>query len=188
MNKKLSLVVLMISISGVALAVDLEEKKARSRDAVQAFGKTLKGELVSAMKAGGPINAVGVCNITAPAIAHSVSVEKRLTISRTSLKTRNMANAPSEWQQSILNDFESKKSAGDAIDTLEYAEVVDTDSGQEFRYMKAIGTADVCLKCHGDSLPEDLTAKITHLYPNDMATNFSKGDIRGAFVVVEKLN
>ncbi len=187
MLKRISLALAFLSLSGVSHAVDIESKKTLSRQAVQTYGKTLKGELVSAMKAGGPSHAIGVCNITAPAIAQSVSTEKGVNISRTSLKTRNASNAPSAWQEKVLNDFETRKSAGDDTSKLEYAEIVDTDSGQEFRYMKAIPTGGVCLKCHGGALPDELSAKLSELYPEDKAVGFSKGDLRGAFVVVQKI-
>ena len=188
MIKIIPVLLMLFSLSGLSSAVDLDSKKAASRQAVQAYGKALKGELVAAMKAGGPVNAVGVCNVAAPAIEHSVSTDKGVMISRTSLKHRNANNAPSDWQEKVLNDFEARKSAGDDPGKLEFAQVVDTDSGQEYRYMKAISTGDVCLKCHGDALPDDLTAKLSELYPDDKATGYAKGDIRGAFVVVEQLN
>ena len=63
------------------------------------------------------------------------------------------------------------------------AEVV----GNEFRFMKAIPTGAVCLKCHGTDLSPAVTAKLTELYPDDKATGFKEGDLRGAFVVVKNL-
>lgn len=188
MLRKISLILIITSLTGLTSAVDLESKKVASRQAAQAFGKTLKGELVAAMNAGGPMNAVGVCNLEALKIAESVSTENGLTISRTSLKFRNTDNAPTDWQQKILIEFDQKNSADQDPTKLEYAELVDTDSGQEFRYMKAIPTTEVCLNCHGNELSDELTAKIMELYPEDHATGFSVGDIRGAFVVVDKLN
>ena len=53
--------------------------------------------------------------------------------------------------------------------------------------MKAIPTDDVCLTCHGKQIPEKLSAQLEKLYPDDQATGFSKGDIRGAFTVVKIL-
>jgi hypothetical protein len=140
------------------------------------------------METGGPLNAIGVCNVAAPEIADKVSTENNLMISRTSLKTRNSSNTPTDWQEKVLNDFEARKSAGEDVGKMEFAEVVEGADGSEFRYMKAIGTGAVCLKCHGSNNPDELTAKLSELYPDDMAVDYKSGDIRGAFVVVEKIH
>lgn len=165
------------SVDKAALA---EEAKA----AVQAMGGKLKGELEAAMKAGGPVEALNVCKDKAPEIAKAVSAEKGVQVSRVSLKNRNPEmGAANEWQTKVLNDFEAKKAAGEDPATIAYAEVVDN----EFRFMKAIPTGEVCLKCHGTDLSPAVTAKLTELYPDDKATGFKEGDLRGAFVVVKNL-
>lgn len=49
--------------------------------------------------------------------------------------------------------------------------------------MKAIGTEEVCLTCHGAAIAPAVLEKIQALYPDDKATGFGLGDIRGAFSV-----
>jgi hypothetical protein len=167
-----------------APAVDQAALTEEAKSAVQALGGTLKGELEAAMKAGGPVEAMSICNTRAPEIAKAVSAEKGLQVSRVSLKNRNpVMGKPNEWQTAVLNDFEAKKAAGADPATLAHAEVV----GGEFRFMKAIPTAEVCLKCHGTDLSPAVTAKLTELYPEDKATGYNAGDLRGAFVVVKNL-
>ncbi len=41
------------------------------------------------------------------------------------------------------------------------------------------------LTCHGSSLQPELKAEILCLYPNDQATGFKPGELRGAFTVTE---
>jgi hypothetical protein len=53
--------------------------------------------------------------------------------------------------------------------------------------MKAIPTGDVCLLCHGAQLAPGVSQVLTELYPEDKATGFSMGDIRGAFVVTREI-
>lgn len=159
-----------------------------AKGAVKALGGTLKGELQTAMKAGGPINALGVCNTRAPEIAGSISAEKGLQISRVSLKNRNPdMGTPNEWQTAVLNTFEERKAAGEGLQTIAYSEVVEQDGKHEFRFMKAVPTGGVCLTCHGEAIAPEVSAKINELYPNDKATGYQAGDIRGAFVVVKAL-
>ncbi|QXP83903.1 DUF3365 domain-containing protein [Methylococcus sp. Mc7] len=164
-------------INQTALAADAQA-------AAQALGGALKAELEAALQAGGPVEALGVCQIKAPAIAERISAEKALKVSRTSLKPRNPQNAPNAWQTKVLRDFEARKAAGEDPAKLVYSEVAD----QEFRYMKAIPTAPVCLTCHGEQLAPAVSAKLAELYPQDRATGYREGDLRGAFVVVKDLS
>ena len=160
-------------------AVLTEEAKA----AVQAFSGALKGELESAIKTGGPVEALKVCNTKAPEITKTVSSEKGLQISRVSLKNRNPSNAPNDWQTDVLKQFETRKAGGEDMANMAYAEVV----GNEFRFMKAIPTGTLCLNCHGTQISPAITAKLGELYPQDKATGFQEGDLRGAVVVVKNL-
>ncbi|MDD5393664.1 MAG: DUF3365 domain-containing protein [Thiothrix sp.] len=154
----------------------------QAKAAVQALGSTLKGELEAAMTAGGPVEAMGICNTKAPEIAKAVSAEKGMEVSRVSLKSRNAkTGVANDWQTKVLNDFETRKTAGEDPATLVYSEVV----GNEFRFMKAIPTGAVCLKCHGTDISPAVTAKLTELYPQDKATGYKEGDLRGAFVAVK---
>ncbi|MEN9503703.1 MAG: hypothetical protein RI964_2988 [Pseudomonadota bacterium] len=166
-----------------AATVDKAALTEEAKAAVQAFSGTLKGELENAMRTGGPIEALKICNTKAPEITKTVSTEKGVQISRVSLKNRNPSNVPNEWQSNVLNQFETRKAAGEDPATLAYAEVV----GNEFRFMKAIPTATLCLNCHGTQISPAITAKLGELYPQDKAVGYHEGDLRGAFVVVKNL-
>ena len=155
-----------------------------SRMAIKAFATELKGELQTAMKAGGPVNAIGVCNTRAPEIAKTANAKGKLNISRVSLRNRNANNAPDAWQKVVLEDFEKRKAGGEMVKMIDYSEIVETSSGKEFRYMKAIPTGEVCLNCHGSNIRDDVKVKLDKLYPNDKARSFKLGDIRGAFYVI----
>jgi hypothetical protein len=154
--------------------------------AIKAYGETLKGELMAAMQSGGPVTAIEVCKVRAPAIAEAVSREHDLDVHRVSLKNRNPANAPNAWQREVLLQFEQRRAAGEDPASLVWQDTVDTPEGGEFRLMKAIPTAGLCLGCHGEAMPEPVAEKIAALYPDDRATGFREGDIRGAFVVIER--
>jgi hypothetical protein len=167
-----------------ASAPDVEALTADAKQAVMALGSTLKSQLQSAMKEGGPANAVDVCHKIAPAVAASLSEEHGVQLTRVSLKNRNPEmGVPNAWQTEVLQDFEARQKAGEAPDTLAYSAVV----GDEYRFMKAIPTQAVCLNCHGTDIQPEVQAKITEWYPEDRAVGYSEGDIRGAFVVVRSL-
>ncbi len=156
----------------------------QAKAAVQALSVALKAELEAAMKTGGPVAAVSICQIKAPELAKAISTERGMAVKRVSLKNRNpVMGAANQWQTNVLNDFETRKAAGEDPATLAYAEVVD----HEFRFMKAIPTAAVCLGCHGANLSPALVDKLTELYPQDQAIGYKEGDLRGAFVVVKNM-
>ena len=96
MKKILSLALLCALPFNPAFAGDddIQKRVAESKKVVKAFFGELKGELVKSMKQGGPINAIQVCNKSAPAIAHAMSEMHNMKVGRTSLKLRNQKNAP----------------------------------------------------------------------------------------------
>jgi hypothetical protein len=157
-----------------------------AKAAIKELAGALQTELKSAMQTGGPVAAIAVCNTRAMPITEKIAAGKGMQLSRVSLKNRNPLNAPSDWQTAVLEDFEKKKSAGKDIATLTWSETVKVDGVQEFRFMKAIPTAPVCLKCHGTGIAPEISQILAKLYPEDQATGFSEGDIRGAFVVTRK--
>ncbi len=188
MNKKLIFIIIGFLPFSQALAVDTEQLTQKSRAAIKALGGELKSTLQASMKASGPVDSVAMCQIQAPEIANKVSQSKGMVVARTSLKYRNQKNKPDAWETSVLEQFEQRKAKGEAVKTMEFSELTEHDGQKVFRYMKAIPTGDVCLKCHGSNVQQPIASKIKSLYPNDMATGFKKGDIRGAFSVIQSVN
>lgn len=155
---------------------------------VKEFATTLQGELQTAMKAGGPTNAIDVCKVRAPAIAADLAGRSGWEVGRTSLRVRNQAmNLPDDWETGVLKAFEERKAAGEPLDTMAFGEVVESEGGKRFRFMKAIPTAEVCLACHGSAITPEVTATLDEQYPGDQARGFALGDIRGAFSLSKPL-
>ncbi len=171
-----------------ALAVDTEQLTQKSRAAVKALGGELKNVLQTSMKTSGAVDSISVCNTTAPQISNKISEAKGMSVARTSLRYRNQENKPDAWEKSVLEQFEQRKAKGEDVKILEFSELTEHEGKKVFRYMKAIPTAEVCLKCHGSNVAQPITAKINTLYPDDKATDFKKGDIRGAFTVIQPIN
>ena len=184
MNRYTIPLAFLLAAGGVPAAEPTEKEKAMA--ATAAFGKALKTELVAAMQAGGPLAAIEVCNSKAPGIAEAISLEQGMQVSRVSLKNRNPDNAPNEWQADVLASFEERAGEGEDAGGLSWQETVAVEGGSEFRFMKAIPTAGVCLACHGKAIDPAVSEKLAELYPEDKATGFSEGDLRGAFVVVRR--
>lgn len=148
---------------------------------------SLQGELFAAMKDGGAVKALEVCRTRAPEIARETAAGTPWRISRTAAKVRNPESAPDAWESSRLEEFRARLAAGEEMATLEAFEVVESEGRPTFRYMKAIGTASPCLSCHGTALRADVAAKVNELYPEDEATGFTTGQLRGAFTLSRPL-
>ena len=165
----------------------MEREVASARKITKDFVGSLKGELKKAIQEGGPVNALSVCHTRAIPITNEVASQHGVRLSRVSLKNRNPNNAPNEWQKPILEEFDARAANGDDPKALAFATIVEVDGKKQFRFMKAMPVGKVCLNCHGAELKPEVAAKLKELYPEDKATGYSLGQIRGAVVIVKDL-
>lgn len=167
-----------------AIAIENEkELLVQSKQAIEQLATNLKKRLSTTLKAEGPVAAVNVCKTEAPKITADTTNNGRISIERTSLKVRNPANTPDEWELKTLLSFEQQKAKGANIDSLEQSAFVTSNGQKYYRFMKAIPTQSLCLTCHGNNVKPELLETILSHYPYDQASGFSEGDIRGAFSV-----
>ena len=150
------------------------------------LGSQLISALKDALSEEGPSGGVRVCNVKAPEIAESVSGD-RFNVARTALRVRNPANAPDDWEESVLQRFKARIKEGADPTGLETWQVQNIDGERMGRYMKAIPMGPQCVVCHGESIAPELAETIEKLYPEDQATGFAPGDLRGAFTITVKL-
>jgi hypothetical protein len=141
----------------------------------------LGGELKAAVGSGGPHKALHVCNTKAQAITDSLSARLGVTMRRVSERYRNPADAPDEIERPILRRFADE---GAPVETLL---VRGNESETTYHYMRAIHiNKAVCIKCHGkmENLSGEVVEALADLYPEDLATGYMFGDLRGAFSVL----
>lgn len=170
---------------GYALAQNdqpVDKQIASAESTIREFQNALKAELMRAIANGGPESAIGICHEKAPEIVIDVSQDTNINLRRTSLRWRNPANAPDEWEAEILTRFEEQKRQGAKMENL--TALKQTPEG--LRFMRAIPTQGVCMTCHGDTIAHKITRKIKEYYPDDKAIDFKNGDIRGAFSILIK--
>jgi len=186
-TKQANLLLLLTLFSVLALpkAFAEQERSVQQQGAelIQAFSSELKSNLQKAIKTGGLSNGVEVCAVKAPEIAAKNS-QGNWQVKRTSLKVRNPLNAPTPAELKVLQAFESGKAGGKAISDLSYYRVEDQGKQRVHHLMQAIPTQALCLACHGESLSQELQAVLHERYPEDQATGFKEGDIRGAFSLI----
>jgi hypothetical protein len=158
------------------------------RDACQALTSRLMNALQASLREGGPTAAIAICRDQAPKLASEVSTEKACTVRRTSLKARNPKNAPDAWERKVLESFATLASQGKSPAGVEFSVVVREGGQPVLRYMRGIAVGAPCLTCHGRALTPEVSAAIQSAYPEDRATGYGDGDLRGAFSVRRPLS
>ena len=188
MKSLLSMTALLVALP--ALAQDVGTLTAQTKQTVLPVLPKIVAAMQSAVAEKGVAGAIPVCKEQAPALIQEKRRETGWEIRRVSLKARNTERGtPDLWEARQLADFDIRAAHGEKPDTLEKAEIVNIDGKQVFRYMKALPVGDVCMYCHGpaDSLDADLKAQLAKHYPNDQATGYAKGQIRGALTIKRPL-
>jgi len=144
----------------------------RARAAQNALGSRLMAELSGAIAKQGAPGAIEVCSQIAPAIARRVSDEHGVRIGRTSWRLRNPENTPPAWaRRSIERRVETQRVWRHESGTL--------------AMLTPIRVNTLCLQCHGsgDQISDETRERLDELYPEDEATGFAEGDLRGWFWV-----
>jgi hypothetical protein len=189
--------VLLLTVAGIAGAqstppstIDASLVQSTRGIAGELLGQ-LGQKLKAAMSTDGPVAAVSVCKESAPAIARQLSIANDAKVTRVGTRVRNQnMGVPNAWQKEALTQFEARLSQGEKATDIEYWQVADNGHGKsELRYAKAIAIQPQCLSCHGSAqdIAAPLTEKLRIEYPNDQATGYSVGQLRGAVVVTRPL-
>jgi len=180
----LALLILLSTARGSANAPASDSTVAleQARQAASALGGELMKTLRHELSTGGTLEAVRVCSEIAPSIAAKHSHEG-LEVRRVSLKPRNPANAPDAYEERKLSELESLRAQGEL--PKEISEVVEKDGRRTLRYLRPISIMPPCLKCHGnrEKIDPQVLELLQRQYPDDPATGYDLGDLRGAISV-----
>lgn len=167
----------------------LDETKVAAGTALSAsvadrFQEELLGTLQQTIARDGMVAAIAVCAEEAPAIAARLSAESGARVRRTALRPRNPAAAPDGLEAAVMQQWAEAPLDPQGRPRV-HAATVRTGGTEELRFLRAIPTAPQCLACHGDPglMADELKAAIAARYPDDRATGFAAGQMRGAFSI-----
>ena len=144
---------------------------------------SVRGELLKAIDASGPLRAIVVCKYTVPEIASAISRRYGARVTRVSLTPRNPSLGWGDaWEQKVLMDFDERLARGEKADALEQVEVTTEPAGRFLRYMKGLPMLPICSGCHGpaEQMTESIRSQLAHDYPHDRAVGVAVGKLRGA--------
>lgn len=156
---------------------------ARAREAADGLGKDLQTQLFAALDSAGPAYAITYCADSAQALSARHATEG-VYIRRVSLRVRNTANRPDSIEERQLRRLDSLKKAG----TLpgEVVRMGRLATGEPVvEYIRPIIAQERCLACHGsrDQLAPAVRTLLDTRYPDDQATGYQAGDLRGMLSV-----
>lgn len=142
----------------------------RSMVAIRDLGSSLLKEISEGLDAEGPAGGIQICREKAPEIATEVADRYQLKIGRTSAKLRNPKNKAPQWAQDAIK--------GEGQEPLFF----EGPKG-ELGVLAPIRLKSQCLMCHGamEDIDASVQAALTKYYPEDHATGFAEGDLRGWF-------
>jgi hypothetical protein len=158
------------SVSIVPEGKPTQEQQDRMLAAKDALFSRLSGRLMEVMGSGGPVAAITVCQQEAATIASEVSAAQGLQIGRTGVRLRNPNNLAPEWAGSLIEA---------STNTPTFVKLSNGHSAA----LLPIKLQGQCLMCHGpkEQIAPVIQGQLTKLYPNDEATGFEEGELRGWF-------
>jgi len=154
-----------------------QEAKKISQEAFAA----LSGALQKAIAEGGVINALDVCKTQANTLTGDVGKTNNAEVKRIAIRYRNPENAVNGTEMQLFEDWSAQ------ISRKEEPAAVVLHEGENRIWYGAIRIGNpLCLQCHGEpgkDIAEATLAQLRSSYPDDRATGFAMGDLRGAWKI-----
>jgi len=139
--------------------------------------KTLK----NAIKEDGLEYAIEICNIDALNLTDSISKSESVQIKRLAKKYRNPVNETDSAESELFKSYILEWLGGRQLNP----KIIPDDNGHPV-YYNPIYVDKLCLNCHGEigtNIESKLAKLINELYPDDKATNFKQGQLRGMWSI-----
>ena len=161
----------------------IEQALMEARQISSELADKVRGLLLKEIEIGGLAGAVRVCSEMAQNITREFNARSGHKVRRVSLRYRNPWNIPDEYERRKLEEFDllNKKK----VMKNEYIEVIDEGGQRYLRYMRPLVALPLCINCHGpnENISAEVKTILSEKYPDDRATGFLVGDLRGAISV-----
>jgi hypothetical protein len=177
----LFLVAITISCNKSLTPKEKEAYLVKGKEISKESFKTLSGKLKEQLQKGGVVHAIPFCNSEALPITKELSKKFNVSIKRTSNKIRNIKNNSTARELEVVEKFITLKE-----NNKELAPIVEVGKNDKIHFYAPIIMKNNCLVCHG-TVGQEISVKndsiIKLLYPNDKATNYKEGDVRGIWSI-----
>lgn len=142
---------------------------------LQKLGSELKGK----MQSSGPMGALDFCSQNALILTEEVAKNSQTSIKRISINNRNPLNKANDNETTLLTEWSKLSKNGQPLPSHS---IVNLSENSSIYYKPIIINNETCLKCHGN-VESDLAKAIAVAYPEDKATGYKMGDLRGMIAV-----
>lgn len=144
--------------------------------------KTLKTNLLNAIKNDGVTEAISFCNANALKLVQELEDSMNVSIFRVSQKWRNPKDEPDSLEALVLDAYQYNMDNG-----MDLKPSIQEEGKEVLLYTSPIKINNpLCLQCHGkvgDEVLNETHEKIISLYPNDNATGYTLGQLRGMWSI-----
>lgn len=178
---KTAAILLAALLGGVCFA-EAPNRDADGKRLVAEASALLVKNLAEAIAKDGVPGAIGFCSEKALPLTASVGGDSGATLRRVTHKARNPKNKADAAELEILNAFRDTLKAGKAPEP----QLRKQADGTETFFAPIVLSNPLCLKCHGTpgtDIDAATLAALRKLYPQDEATGFQLGELRGMWRV-----
>lgn len=158
------------------------EAMERGKAIVTEAFSVLSSNLMAAMQRGGIVEALPYCSVKAIPLTEGISATKGVELRRLSHKPRNPLNRAEGKELEVLRAFEQSLTEGTALQPV----VVADEEGRMVFRAPIVLNNPLCLNCHGEpgkDIKSEAQTLLEELYPEDQATGFKLGELRGMWRV-----
>lgn len=158
-----------------------QELIARGNQISQTLSGALMGKLMAEIQANGAPAAIQYCSLQALPMTDSISKAEQAWISRISHRNRNPQNAADATELELIASYQAQLNRAESL----APQLVMREKKPVYYAPIRIASA-VCLQCHGKTgsdISPDLQEELRKRYPEDKATGFAEGELRGLFKV-----
>lgn len=160
---------------------DKKEYIAKGKEIALGTSEHLGIQLTKSMNEGGVVKALPFCNTMAMPLTDEMSLKYNASIKRTSHKLRNEKNEPTQEEIRVLNQYKN------LVETNKQPNpIIELDKSGNPHFYAPIVLQKKCLSCHGEigkNLTVETDSIIKSYYPNDVATGFKEGGLRGIWSI-----
>lgn len=172
---------LLLAVPTLAAGEPTDPLVAGPKIVAEAFGQ-LSAALGAAVADGGPSKALAICSERAPVITARVAEANGVKLGRASAKPRNPGNSATEDERNVLAEFAAALAKGETPRPV----VRSAPDGSRTFFAPIVLANPLCLQCHGKpgaDITEATQAAIRATYPEDRATGYKLGELRGLWRV-----
>lgn len=169
-----------LTLASSLLLASTEDKSIQKGNEVSsALLQKLGGELKAQMQTSGALGALNFCSQNALTLTEQVAKESKTSIKRVSINHRNPVNKANTEETALLLEWEKLAKNSQPLPAHK---VVAVSENIAMFYKPIVISNEACLKCHGN-VEGELAKAIKTAYPEDRATGYKMGDLRGMIAI-----